>query len=242
MGTDNQNLPNPILQQPKKWYQHKGLLAVIILVVVTAIVVYAYLVKKNLDLYNATGQTQFEDYTKSYIPETVSKNADIYIISNVGQNFFNKYISRKSGKYYKGIDCINCSNYLHEPHYLMIYSLKLSNDSKTQGLIEFAVDTDGNIIKERESFGIPSCIQEPAKCIFISKDEAIKIAENANFKKGIEQWKIDFTWGSKEKTYLWGIQNTLYNDRSQGTEGGEVMGIDANSGKIIYTNSWSAIP
>ncbi len=176
------------------------------------------------------------------IPQAIRNSADKYVISKVGQDFFNKYISRKSSTYYKGIDCNSCSNYLHESHYLMAYSLKIPNDSQTRGLIEFVVDTNGNVITEREPFGIPNCIQDPAECVFLSKDQAIKIAENANFKKGIEQWKVEFTWGSKEKTYLWGIQNTLYNNQMEGTEGGEVMAIDANSGKIIYTNSWSAIP
>jgi hypothetical protein len=78
----------------------------------------------------------------------------------------------------------------------MVYSFKMPEKPYVDELIEFAVDTDGNVILERDVMGIPN----PKECDFIDEAKAIDIAKSAGLEQGIKKWETSFHYfGIKSK-------------------------------------------
>jgi len=128
----------------------------------------------------------------------------------------------------------------------MIYTLKIPEKPYVDGLIEFAIDDNGNLITERGTSGIPNCVKEPLECDFpIDEAKAIAIAQDAGLEKGIKDWKTSFHWYAGDlKTYIWTVSNTL-SESKQGIgsyqASGKTVIIDANSGKVIEISGWQAM-
>ena len=219
-----------------------NIILVIAVVILIAIGSYFVLVKKPI-------LTKPE--TRTQIPSPIIEKSNQVIISQVGNDFFEKYISlnKPSSKHYEADNyCIknpsSCSKFLQKPHYLMVYTLKISEKPFVNGTIEFAVDDNGDLITERGTSGIPSCLKKPIECDFsIDEAKAITIAQGAGLEKGIKNWKTSFNWYAGDlKKYVWTVQNTLSEDKREGSSGGKAMVIDANTGKVIEITGWSAIP
>ncbi len=178
------------------------------------------------------------------IPDSIVNKSNQFIISKVGQEFFNNYITLNSelSKYYPPEEsCIKnpsyCADYLQKPYYFMVYSFKIPEKPYVDELLELAVDTEGNIIAEREATGTPNCVSNPNECLFsIDEAEAIQIAKNAGLEGEMADWETSFYWiGGDIKTYAWSIQNTTT------PTSGEVVLINANSGEIIGISPWQAM-
>lgn len=193
-------------------------------------------------------------YAQSTIPESIIEKSNQFIISKVGEDFFNNYIaidyeqSQTPNEMYCGPKIEDC--------YLIVYSFKIPkkpyipNDS-----LGVLVDIDGNIILDSVS-GVPDCISDPKECDFsIDETEAIQIAKNAELEDGIADWTTSFHWHTTLKTYVWEVRNTLYSDFPQpsygeegrkigvlsGGAGGKLVLIDANSGEILEKSEWRAM-
>lgn len=164
------------------------------------------------------------------ISESSRKKSDEFIISKTGKEFFNQYIKpdyRKITKIKNG--------------YLMVYSFSIPDKEGIEGEIRFLIDSLGIIQKDNEIVGIPNCLSNSKNCNFtINRDEAISIARQKGFEKGIKDWGIDFTWDTKLEKYFWQIRTTL--SETKGTEfnrsSGKTMLIDPESGSIIKTDEW----
>lgn len=179
-----------------------------------------------------------------YIPSSIVEKSNQFIISKVGQDFFNKYIkiNYSASRYYLPDEYTikhpeGAAEFLQRPYYLMVYSFKMPEKPFVNGVIEFCVDTDGNLILEREPYGIP----DPTKCDFpIDEAAAIQIAKNAGLEEGIAAWETSFhCYGSAR--YVWTVQNTLTLSTSP-EQGGNGVVIDANSGEVIENYGWACQP
>ena len=160
------------------------------------------------------------------------------MISKVGQDFFEKYIKIAINNC---TYCIESTDIFQGPYYLMVYSFKMPEKPFVDELIEFVVDTDGNVILEREPYGIP----DPAKCDFsIDEAEAIQIAKNAGLEDGIADWETSFHWYAGDlKTFVWAVQNTLPIPSGQDYSAyGKGVVIDANSGEVLQNYEWTCQP
>jgi hypothetical protein len=185
--------------------------------------------------------------TQNDIPSSIVEKSNQFIISKVGQDFFDKYIKIDHSTYCPPDEYIlehpdeAGAKFLLKPYYLMVYSFKMPEKPFVDELIEFVVDTDGNVIPEREPYGIP----DPAKCNFtIDEAAAIQIAKNAGLEEGIAAWKTSFQWYAGNlstcATYVWTVQNTIPtpSGRDYIAYGKDIV-IDANSGEVLQTGEWA---
>jgi hypothetical protein len=125
------------------------------------------------------------------------------------------------------------------PYYNMIYRFVIPDKSYVNVLIEFSIDTLGNIARDRDIVGIPNCMEED--CSFrISEEQAIKIAKESGLQKGIKEWKTGFIWNAKLNQYVWHILSTDWSsESSQGFRGyGKEVIIDPNTGLVLTMNDW----
>jgi hypothetical protein len=111
--------------------------------------------------------------------------------------------------------------------------------SYVNALIEFSVDTLGNIVRDRDIVGIPNCME--SDCSFnISEEQALKIATDAGLQKGVKEWKTGLIWDAKLKQYVWHILSTDWTtEATQGFKGyGKEVIIDPNTGLVLAMNDW----
>jgi len=186
------------------------------------------------------------------LPPEIIDAGNRFIISRVGPDFFNNSINfnRNKSRYYPPNQmCLqdpdNCSAFLLHSHYLMVYDIKIPQIPQCDEFIEFVLDSIGNIIEERDVFGLPDCVNNPGECLFpVDEAQAISIATNAGLEEGIKPWIIDFYWyGWDLRTFVWSVKNTLY-EKSEGNEyyaNGKIVVIDANSGEVLRIDSWLVI-
>jgi hypothetical protein len=164
------------------------------------------------------------------IPEQVLNNSNRFIISKVGQDYFDKYITPDFQDTKKV-----------RSRYYMVYSFKIPDKPYVDTKIKFTADSTGQVINKENVVGLPDCLSYPDKCRFnINEEQAKAIAEKNDFKKGIKDWKVEFKWEPKYDQYVWSILSTLQEDRSSiGFRGnGEIMLIDPNTGKVISKSPW----
>jgi hypothetical protein len=178
------------------------------------------------------------------IPAPVIDKSNQFIIAQVGQEYFTAYISFDSTKsrYYDAEQGEHISAFMRNPYYLMVYSLKIPEKPFVNGMIQFTVDINGDVIAEREPDGIPQRLKDPQEGEFpIDEQMAIDIAKDAGLEAGIKDWKTSWYWYAGElKTYVWAVSTTL--GESSGGAGGKVVIIDANTGILLMTSGWSFIP
>ena len=168
--------------------------------------------------------------SQSTVPDNVLKNSNRFIVSRVGQEFFDNYIKPDFQETKK----INSKFY-------MVYDFKIPDKPYVDSKIKFEVDSTGSVLNRENVIGLPDCGADPGKCEFnIDEEQAKQIAKDNSFKQGIKDWKVEFKWDSKYNQYVWSILSTF--QQSQGSNGmrgnGEIMLIDPNSGNVISTDTW----
>ncbi len=178
------------------------------------------------------------------IPDSIIEKSNEFVISRVGVDFFDNYISldeEKSRYQQEDTFCIenpeSCSEYLQSPHYLIFYLLNIPEKPFVNETIEIALFETGEVIKERD-ISIPNCQEEPIKCEFpINREEALSIAQSEGLKEGVKDWDTSFHWYAGDiKNYVWTVSSTLIDGR--GYRSGEVIVINANTGDIIKVSEW----
>ena len=171
--------------------------------------------------------------SQSTVPDKILKNSNNFIISRVGQDFFEKYIKPD----FQDTKEINSK-------YYMVYNFKISDKPYVDTKIKFTVDTTGRVIDKADITGLPDCLSNPEKCRFnIDEEQAKKIATENNFKQGIKEWKVEFKWEPKYNQYVWSILSTLTASQSSfGFRGsGEILLIDPDTGNIISKDTWKIL-
>jgi hypothetical protein len=184
------------------------------------------------------------------IPDSIITKANNFIISKVGEQFFNSYIKYDLEKSrYSPADsfCIehpsSCAEFLLKPHYYFVYNFIIPEKDYVDEIIEFVTDTNGNVVPSREAYGIPRCMNNNCWENFplIEKDEAITIAQNNGLEEGIKDWIVSFHFYAGEfENYVWEVSNTLYQSSSE--SGGKTLLIDASNGEVIQSSNWIAKP
>lgn len=165
---------------------------------------------------------------ETVIPKEILMKANDYIKQSTGTDFFEKYISPDFAK-----------SKLIPPYFFLTYRLIIPEKPYVNTVIQFTVDSTGNIVRSRDIIGIPNCTE--GGCNFkISEDDAVKIAQDNGLKKGIKPWKTGFIWDSNLKQYTWHILSTDAESKSsEGFRGnGKEIIIDPNSGLVLAMNDW----
>ncbi|MDR3611152.1 MAG: hypothetical protein P4L27_11360 [Ignavibacteriaceae bacterium] len=165
---------------------------------------------------------------ETLVPKDLLSKANEFIKQRTGNEFFDKYISP---------DFVRTK--FTPPYYFLTYRLIIPDKPYVNTVIQFSVDSLGNVVKDRDIIGIPNCIEEG--CNFkITEDDAIKIAIDNGLKKGIKPWKRGFIWDAKLKQYTWHILSTESElQSSEGFRGfGKEIIIDPNSGLVLAMNDW----
>ena len=165
---------------------------------------------------------------ETVVPKDLLAKANDYIIKRTGNEFFEKYISP---------DFVRTK--YTPPFYFLTYRLIIPDKPYVNTVIQFSVDSIGNVIKDRDIIGIPDCKQ--GDCGFnVTEEQAIKIATDSGLEKGIKPWKTGFLWNPKLQQYTWHILSTT--SESQSSEGfrgfGKEIIIDPNSGLVLEMNDW----
>ena len=168
---------------------------------------------------------------ESVVPFEALQKANVFVISKTGLEFFKNYIATNFAK----------SKHI-PPYYEVAYNLYIPEKPYVNALITFTVDSNGNVIKDRDIIGIPGCKNKPAQCNWqIDKETAINIAEKNGLAKGIKEWQVKFIWNPERQIYVWYILSTIrefngdYGYRGMGKE----MIIDPASGEVLALNDWN---
>ena len=165
---------------------------------------------------------------EAVVPIELMKKADNYIKQKTGNDFFEKYIS---------LDFIRTT--LTPPYYFLTYRLLMPDKPYVNTIIQFSIDSIGNVVMDRDIIGIPDCLD--GGCNFnVTEAQAIKIAKDSGLEKGIKPWKTGFLWDPNLKQYTWHILSTsseLQNSERFMGYGKEII-IDPNSGLVLEMNDW----
>lgn len=167
---------------------------------------------------------------ESQIPLNVLKNADQFIISKTGDDYFKKYIA---------VDFLQSKHIT--PNYLMVYKFYMPEKPFVDGLIRFTVDSIGKVLTQYEVVGIPDCNANPLDCDFVVDEKiARQIATENGLPKGIKDWKVDFVWEAKYNKYVWLLLSTLKESKGdfEYRADGEQIVIDPNNASVIYQDRW----
>ena len=165
---------------------------------------------------------------ETIVPKDLLAKANDYIKQRTGSDFFEKYVSP---------DFVRTK--LTPPYYFLTYRLIMPEKPYVNTVIQFSIDSTGNVIKDRDIIGIPDCVE--GGCNFsITEEQAIKIATDSGLDKGVKPWKTGFLWEPKLNQYTWHILST--SSESQSSEGfrgyGNEVIIDPNSGLVLEMNDW----
>jgi hypothetical protein len=165
------------------------------------------------------------------VPLDVLENADSFIVSKTGEQFFKDYIT---------VDFFRTKH--SPPYFEMVYSLYMPEKPYVDALITFTIDSVGNVVKKRDITGIPNCRFYPQECEFnIDEQTARQIAAENGLEEGIIEWKIGFIWNAKYGKYVWHLLSTL--QEMEGEFGYRAKGkeaiIDPLNGDLIALNDWN---
>ena len=165
---------------------------------------------------------------ETIVPKDLLAKANDYIKQRTGSDFFEKYVSP---------DFVRTK--LTPPYYFLTYRLIMPEKPYVNTVIQFSIDSTGNVIKDRDIIGIPDCVE--GGCNFsITEEQAIKIATDSGLEKGVKPWKTGFLWDPKLNQYTWHILSTSSESKSsEGFRGhGKEIIIDPNSGLVLEMNDW----
>lgn len=168
------------------------------------------------------------------LPDSIVMKAAQFIISRIGQDRFDRYISFRFGIFYQADQwCLDhpggCSAFLSAPNYLMVYQWSMPELTPTPIGAEFALDADGNVVPDRSVDGFPDCMNEPGECMFLSEAEARQIAVQAGFRTDVP-WRLSMNWHQKYG-FIWVVEAAA-----------DLIMMDANTGEVLETLSTAAVP
>lgn len=164
------------------------------------------------------------------VVDSIFTNADMFIISIAGNDFFDKYITRDYIKSQKK------SNNYH-----LFYKLKKLDQDFIDEEIHFYTDSSGIVLDSLDFVGIPKCEDFPNQCIFnVDKEEAIDIALSEKILPGIRDWEVSFRWSEIDERYVWHILSTLEESGAEnGYKGkGEELILNPYNGEVIDKRDW----
>jgi hypothetical protein len=166
----------------------------------------------------------------SDVPLSILVKSNDFIINKTGKDFFNKYITPEFGliKY-------------QPPYYKMAYRFFMPEKPFVDEIINFTVDSLGNVDTSYEISGIPDYKANPGSCNFLlNEKEVIQSAQKYGLEEGVISWKIGLVWDATLNRYAWHVLSTL----SQSGVGKDYKGngkelvIDPGTGKILAVNYW----
>ncbi len=173
------------------------------------------------------------------IPDGVLASADEYVISKVGQAFFDSCFTWSLGlscyRPLAGAINPNSPDWLQYPRYVVIYKFLVPGRPFVDEVVVVNIKTDGGWFEDTaHDEGLPDCASQPKECEFpIDEAAAIEIARDAGLQEGKKPWRSDFRWsGRTHKTYVWEIRNELEQ------LSGELVFIDANDGTVLEVSDW----
>ena len=167
---------------------------------------------------------------KTDVPLHVLQEANLFIISKTGAEFFHNYIA---------VDNIKTKH--SPPYYEMVYNLYIPEKPYVNTSITFTVDETGKVIESRDILGIPNCNKNPSLCDWqFNRDGAVQIAETEGLEKGIKDWQIAFVWNPERQIYVWRILTVIREFQGDfGYRGsGKEMLIDPVSGEVLSLTGW----
>jgi len=182
----------------------------------------------NLFLINACSICNCGNKTQTKVPYKILEKSNQFIISKTGEEFFKNNIFLNQDKTVK-----------RDTGYIIVYDFRIPGKEYVNEEISFMVDSAGNLVNKKDIKGIPDCLNN--NCDFsINESKAKQIAADNHFEKGIKDWKTDFVWNEEHEKYVWAIQSTTFEtEGAQGYRGGgEIIFIDASSGKVLDTKGW----
>jgi len=177
----------------------------------------------------------------SAIPPEVLAGAREYVVSKVGEEFFDSWLtlspefSRLEPVDERNASQPTCPDWLKSPRYVVIYHFRIPEMPFVDELVIVNIRESGGWFEGvPHNEGLPNCLLQPEECEFVvDEDDAIAIAEDEGLPLGIEPWSATFLWAGREfHTYAWSIQNTCEGGR------GEWVMIDANDGAVLARGEW----
>jgi hypothetical protein len=75
---------------------------------------------------------------------------------------------------------------------------------------------------------------------FLSREAARCIAEDAQFRAGLEAWTIALTYHNSYHRVVWGVENLLVDNGPDGYSG-ESLTVDAVDGRVLGRTTWRAV-
>jgi len=152
-------------------------------------------------------------------PEIIDK-ARRYIISEVGEDYFNTHFTfRDSITDYR----IERGPYRVDFH----YNISAGNYATTETVMIY-LDSEGNVT---ETIGVPT--ERSLMPFKISREDAIRIAKKAGLPEAITGYDVAIHYyGGEIDAYVWCVGLSFVPESVSYTVGGAGVAIDANSGKV----------
>ena len=181
-------------------------------------------------IYYSCSSSSNEKNEEAVVPLIVLQEANLFILSKTGPEFFHNYIA---------VDNIKTKH--SPPYYEMAYNLYVPEKPYVNTSITFTVDETGKVVESRDIIGIPNCANNPKLCDWqVDKDGAVQIAESEGLEKGIKDWQIAFLWNPERQIYVWRILTVIREFQGDfGYRGsGKEMLIDPVSGEVLSLTGW----
>ncbi|HXB39154.1 MAG TPA: PepSY domain-containing protein [Bacteroidia bacterium] len=188
---------------------------------------------------------------QKYLTIDIRAKADSIFKSLIGDTLFNKYCTFDTANtlyLYKTI--------LRETHWERLYQNKSTKGklvkvkarwlvsipcpkcpvyNKISREIDFELDKSLHLIEKLNLDFIPDFFLKGDSCRLITKEKALSIAKQQNLKQGTEPLRIEIYYDTKQKMFIWKIQQVLSRKKdAYNNDYGEVdvLTIDASTGHV----------
>lgn len=171
--------------------------------------------------------------------------AHAFVVHVMGERYAARHVSepnltREPAHDFCLADPSSCAYQVELVH--VVYRFRAPDAPWADELAELVITTDDSRV--HDASGLPYCRTAPGECAFpIDEDAAIGRARRAGLGAGLSPWETSFHFYHGDtrpmRTYVWSIQNTTA--RHAGGAEGDVVLLDANTGKILVRNSWTLI-
>ena len=164
-------------------------------------------------------------------PDFIINISKEYIISNVGQDYYNRYFEYESSYF-----MISDYNPFHvKQTYQVIHNYSISiKDYYTNLLVSTRHDSIGTIL---DSYGIIPIVTDPTLGMPFKINDlmAAKIARINQLRSGLYPWHVTFRYTKYLNSYCWIIKNQT------SPSSGNVYDIDAQTGEILSKERWYVV-
>lgn len=184
-------------------------------------------------------------------PKRLADSAWVHLNRYVGSRFARRCLSRGALEGY--LEHTNPRDSTSAAGWQFYYDLNVPEAPWVNGQVTVAVDLHGHLTQKYDQShqfnqfaaitGIGNCARNPALCRFpINREDAIRIARRNGLEEGLRQWDVGFTWYySQDGRFQWNVSNTLELDKDQCSGAGNIISIDANTGRIVMRSGWTSI-